>query len=71
MIVMGGPIIFGTRWKGAFGTFMISRPTLSCSYWLEFVHTECFHDVIYVLVMLMFNDDTSFFLVFNLFCWPF
>ena len=25
---------------------MISRPTLSCSHWREFVCTECRHDVI-------------------------
>ena len=27
--------------------FMISRPTLSCSDWLEFVYIECHHDIIY------------------------
>ena len=25
---------------------MISRPTLSCSHWWEFLYTECCHDVI-------------------------
>ena len=28
---------------------MISRPTLSCSHWREFVYTECHHDVIMTL----------------------
>ena len=25
---------------------MISRPTLSCIYWLELIYTKCYHDVI-------------------------
>ena len=29
-----------------FGSFMIIRPSLSCSHWLKFVHTECCHDII-------------------------
>ena len=41
---MVGSEDFGTGWRGAF-TFMISRPTLSCSHWLDF-YTECFHDVL-------------------------
>ena len=28
------------------GTFMLSRPTLSCSDWWEFVCTKCHHDVV-------------------------
>ena len=28
------------------GTFMISRPTLSCSYWWKFVYTEYSRDII-------------------------
>ena len=28
------------------GTFVTSRPTLSCSHWWEFVQTECCHDAI-------------------------
>ena len=39
------------------GSFMIIRPTLSCSLWLEFVYTEYCHDVIYVQT---FNDATSY-----------
>ena len=31
------------------GTFVISRPILSCSHWWEFVYTECHHDVIMML----------------------
>ena len=42
---MVGPEDFGTGWRGTC-SFMINRPTLSCSHWLEFVYTECFHDVI-------------------------
>ena len=33
-------------WGICLGTFVISRPTLVCSHWSEFVHTECHHDVI-------------------------
>ena len=43
MIEMVGPEDLGTGWRGAFGTFMISRPILSCSHWLEFAYTECSH----------------------------
>ena len=32
------------RW--AFGSFMTIKPTLSCSHWWEFVHTECCQDII-------------------------
>ena len=44
------------------GSFMITRPTLSCSHWLEFVCTECCHDIIYKPTMQMFNDATLLFL---------
>ena len=63
MIKMGGggrSLYFGTRWRGAFGTFVITRPTLSCSHWLDFVYTECCHDIIYMPAMRPFNDTTSF-----------
>ena len=36
MIEMGGSWYLGTWWRGAFGTFMISRPTFLCHDWLEF-----------------------------------
>ena len=36
-------------WGICLGTFIISGPTLSCSHWSEFVHTECHHDVIMAL----------------------
>ena len=38
---------------------MISRPTLSCSHWLEFVYTVCCHYVIYMPAMQTFNNATS------------
>ena len=37
MIEIKGPIVL----RICLGTFMMSRPTLSCIHWWEFVHTEC------------------------------
>ena len=36
MIEKGGSWYLGTWWSGAFGTFMISRPTILYCDWLEF-----------------------------------
>ena len=33
-------------WGTCLGTFMVSRPTLSCSHWWELVYTECCHGII-------------------------
>ena len=41
---------------------MISRPSLGCSHWLEFVYTECYHGVIFVhapAIAQTLNDATS------------
>ena len=46
VIEMACPEGSGTGWRGAFDTFMLSRPTLSCSHWLEILYTECSHDII-------------------------
>ena len=40
MVEMAVAENFGTMWRGAFGSFMISRPSLGCSHWLEFVYTQ-------------------------------
>ena len=42
-----------TIWGTCLGTYMISRPTLGCSHWWEFVCTECHHDVITALRYVM------------------
>ena len=36
----GYPQIFWTGWGRAFGTFMISRPTLGCTHWWECVYSS-------------------------------
>ena len=59
MVRMVGTEEFGTRWKRAFGTFMINRPTLSCRHWREFVYTECSHDIILDLHVCASNFESS------------
>ena len=40
MDAIGDHNILGICWKGAFGSFMKIRPTLSASHWLELVCTQ-------------------------------
>ena len=40
MVAMAVTENFGTRWRGAFGSFMISRSSLGCSHWLEPFYTQ-------------------------------
>ena len=39
-LLRGAHSFHGNCWWGAFGSFMISRPSLSSIHWLEFVYTE-------------------------------
>ena len=57
LIIKGGGrahSFLGKRWRSAFGSFMINRPSSSYSHWSEFFTRECCHDVIYVLAMWTF-----------------
>ena len=44
-------IDFGAHGIGGkcLGILMIHRPTLGCDHWWKFVHTECYHEVIFIL----------------------
>ena len=42
-LLLGGHIVFWEQGRGAFGSFMISRPRLSCIHWLEFVYRMLWH----------------------------
>ena len=54
VIEMGG----GAYFLGQSGVehLALLRPTLSGSYWLDFVYKECCHDIIDVPAMQIFND---------------